>query len=651
MSAQGAPPEPELRGRAAVSAVVLAGGGGRRMQGADKGLITLAGLAGQRLIDQIVQSLARQCHTVLISANRNLDSYRSTGLAVIPDTFPERCGPLAGVASVLAHVQTPLLLCVPCDSPFVSNDLCRRLQEALCSSRQAAAVAHDGEKLQPAFCLLRADAGTSLKAYLERGGRKLDVWYEQLGYLSVDFSDHAEMFININRPEDKRRAEDWLAAQAGQSRAGQSRSGKSSADGQAPGAAAISPDAALDRILQGIQPLSGHRTTPLHEALGGVLAQDIESGMDVPPGRNAAMDGYALSGNDLPRAGSGCSLRLVGASLAGQPWSGVVKAGECVRITTGALMPEGADTVVIQERAERSGGRVTLRGQTRPGDNVREAGEDIRRGATVLCRGRRIGPAELGLLASLGMDAAPVCNKPRVAFLSTGNELYSLGETLAPGGIHDSNRHTLYGMLTALGVQLIDRGVVRDEREALRNTLHSLAGQADAVITTGGVSVGEADLVRAVVEELGEIQLWRVAMKPGRPLAFGHIRETHFFGLPGNPVSVMVGFYLFVQPALQKMMGLAQHPPLHVEAKCLSALKKRPGRAEYPRGILLRDPRQGLTVRKTGQQGSGILRSMSEANCLIVLPMDNTGVQAGETVRVWPFADGAQGAACLALRG
>lgn len=638
MKAQATPPEAGLRGRDAVSAVVLAGGDGRRMQGADKGLITLA---GQRLIDQIVQALAQQCHTVLISANRNLDSYRSTGLEVIPDTFPERRGPLAGVASVLPHVQTPLLLCVPCDSPFISNDLCRRLQTALCSAQRPIVVAHDGEKLQPAFCLLRVSVLPGLESYLDGGGRKLDAWYEQLGYLSVDFSDRPEMFININRPEDKQRAENWQAAQAR----------KLPDDRQACGADAISPDAALDRILQVVQPLSGHRTVSLREALGGVLAQDIESGMDVPPGRNAAMDGYALNSSDLPRTDGDRSLRLVGTSLAGKPWSGTVQAGECVHITTGALMPEGTDTVVIQEWAERSGSQVTLRGQTRPGDNVREAGEDIRCGATALCRGRRIGPAELGLLASLGMDTVPVCSKPRVAFLSTGDELYSVGETLAPGGLYDSNRYTLYGMLTALGVQLIDGGVVRDERESLRNALHSLAGQADAVITTGGVSAGEADLVKDIVEELGGIDLWRVAMKPGRPLAFGHIGPAHFFGLPGNPVSVMVSFYQFVQPALQKMMGLAQCSPFHLKAKCLSPLKKRPGRAEYPRGILLRDPRQGLTVRRTGQQGSGILRSMSEANCLIILPMDSTGVQAGETVLVWPFADGAQGPCGLALRG
>lgn len=393
---------------------------------------------------------------------------------------------------------------------------------------------------------------------------------------------------------------------------------------------------AQHRILDSVIPIDGHEQVALRSALGRVLATDIHSPVNVPQDANSAMDGYALAGGDLPADGTR-ELKIVGTAWAGRPYQSPLQSGECVRIFTGAILPVGADTVLVQERADRRDDTLIIDNNISSGDNVRAAGEDIQQGARVLAAGSRLQPAELGLLASVGLGEVTVCRSLRVAFFSTGDELRSIGEALEPGMIYDSNRYTLYGMLQRLGCDIIDMGVVADTPEATHAAFSTAAGCADVLITSGGVSVGEADYVKTTLEEFGDVGFWKVAMKPGRPLAFGRVKDTVFFGLPGNPVSVMVTFYQFVQPALRKLMGESVIAPITVKARCETRLKKRPGRFEFQRGILSQNDAGELIVHKTGAQGSGILTSMSHANCFILLPAEATTVEAGDTVDVQPF--------------
>ena len=393
---------------------------------------------------------------------------------------------------------------------------------------------------------------------------------------------------------------------------------------------------ALQRIGDAIQPLNGRETVALRAGLGRVLAEDIRSTMNVPAHTNSAMDGYAVSSSDFPVSGTR-ELHVVGTAWAGTPFSGAVKPGECARIMTGAMLPTGADTIVMQEQAERDGDIIRVGAGHKPGQHVRQAGEDLAVGEVALPAGVRIGPAQLGLLASLGIKVITAFQLPRVSVFTTGDELRSVGESLGPGEIYDSNRYTLYGMLARLGIEPMDLGIVRDRREDVEAAFLRAVAVADVVITSGGVSVGEADFVKETLEKLGEVNFWKIAMKPGRPLAFGKIKNTWFFGLPGNPVSVMATFYQLVQPALLRLMGLSKTSDILFKVPCASRLKKAPGRVEFQRGILERDATDQLTVRSTGEQGSGILSSMSEANCFIVLPMEADTVEAGTWVDVQLF--------------
>lgn len=398
----------------------------------------------------------------------------------------------------------------------------------------------------------------------------------------------------------------------------------------------ITPDAALENIFSSIKPINETETVPVRIALGRVLANDIYSDINVPSGRNSAMDGYAIKGSDIPEHKIK-KLNLIGTCLAGKPFKGSVSAGECVRIMTGAIMPEGTDTVIIQEHAIVTGDCINIGNDTKPGDNVREAGEDLAIGDLVLKKGMRLSPADIGLLASLGFSEVSVFKNIKVAFFSTGDELRSVGEELEDGAIYDSNRYTLFGMLTRLGVEVIDMGVVKDDKEQLERAFTEAAENADVLITSGGVSVGDADYIKEILEKKGKVQFWKVAMKPGRPLTFGNLDSTWFFGLPGNPVSVMVTFYQFVQPALKKLLGENVCSPILMKVPCVSKLRKRPGRVEYQRGVLEQDETGRLIVRKTGKQGSGILRSMADANCFIVLPLESKGVEPDEMVDVQLF--------------
>ena len=397
-------------------------------------------------------------------------------------------------------------------------------------------------------------------------------------------------------------------------------------------------DQAQALIKQTVRAVSGQERIAIRAALGRVLAQDVRSQFNVPSHTNSAMDGYALAGATLPPEGTR-TYEIVGTAWAGRPYTDDVGNGQCVRIMTGAAMPNGTDTVVLQEHTDVTGAQATIDARHQAGQNVRQAGEDIATGEIALKAGRRITAADLGLLASLGIVEVQVFRKLRVAFFSTGDELRSLGQNLDAGAIYDSNRYTLYGMLTQLGVETVDLGVVRDQRDDTFNAFAEAARCADVVISSGGVSVGEADFVKEALEKLGEIKFWKVATKPGRPLAFGQIQDAVLFGLPGNPVSVMVTFYLFVQPALRQMMGEKQVDPMTYKARCESKLRKRPGRTEYQRGVVSRDEQGDLVVHKTGMQGSGILTSMSLANCFIILPLEASTIQPGDTVTVLPFSE------------
>ncbi len=390
-----------------------------------------------------------------------------------------------------------------------------------------------------------------------------------------------------------------------------------------------------------VTPVQAVEMRPVRDALGRVLARNVVSAIDVPAHDNSAMDGYALRGSEL-RADAPTRLRLVGRGLAGRNFDATVPAGACVGVTTGAVMPPGLDTVVPQEFTQREGDEVLVPpGLLQPGDNRRRAGEDLARGEAALHAGRVLRPADLGLLASLGLAEVPVLRRLRVAFFSTGDELRSVGQPLDAGCVYDSNRYTVWGMLQRLGVETIDLGVVRDDPAALRETFTQAAACADAVITSGGVSVGEADHTKAVMAELGEVLFWRIAMRPGRPLAIGRFggadRQAILFGLPGNPVAVMVTFYAFVRDALLRMAGAAPQPLPLLRAASVAPLRKKPGRAEFQRGIVSRAANGRWQVAITGAQGSGILRSMSQANGMVLLHHEQGDVAAGEEVDVLPF--------------
>ena len=395
---------------------------------------------------------------------------------------------------------------------------------------------------------------------------------------------------------------------------------------------------ALARIIAEVEPVAGSETLAVRSALGRVLAEGVVSRINVPSHTNSAMDGYALNGAELSADGE-TRLEVIGTSAAGRPFAGEVGAGQCVRIMTGASMPSGSDTVVMQENVTRDGDTAIIGGGQKPGQHVRQAGEDIAAGNVALGAGTRLMPAQIGILASIGIGEVTVLRRPRVAFFSTGDELRSIGEALGEGQIYDSNRYTIYGMLSRLGVEVLDMGVIRDDRDAVEQAFAKAAEEADAIVTSGGVSVGDADYVAETLERAGTVGFWKVAMKPGRPLAFGRIGDALFFGLPGNPNSVMATFYQLVQPALQALAGMPDPaPPLTVSAISASSLRKKTGRREFQRGVLSRSGDGRLVVHKTGHQGSGVLSSMAAANCFIVLPEDAGPVAEGDEVTVQPFA-------------
>jgi molybdopterin molybdotransferase len=631
-----------------ISGLILAGGRGTRMGHVDKGLQPFR---GKPMAAHVLERLAPQVSALAINANQNLDTWREFGVPVWPDETPGFAGPLAGLETGMRHSATPYVLTAPCDSPFLPADLAERLFAALQRDGADLALATTEEpgmlrQPHPVFCLVKTELLPILSDYLAKGGRKMDGWYKDLKAVEVLFDD-PDAFRNINTrdelnqletddPSFPRTLEPHLAAQK-----------------TAPTLAQVSscitgydPDALPVRDAQRIirdfvAPISGTEQVALRSALGRILARDITSPFNVPAHDNSAMDGYALRGADLhPDAPT--TLRVIDTVYAGRPSSAIPAAGECVRIMTGGVMPAGCDSVVPQEfTTSASEDSITIApGTIRTGDNRRLAGEDLKAGSAALRKGKIIRPADLGLLASLAVAEVPVQRRLRVAFFSTGDELRSIGQPLDEGCVYDSNRYTIYGMLQRLGCDIIDMGIVRDDPQALEDALRTACENADAIVTSGGVSVGAADYTKQIMAKLGDVTFWKIGMRPGRPLAFGRISSNGhsacLFGLPGNPVAVMVSFYFFAREALLRMMG-ADAPLELVKARSAGAIRKKPGRTEYQRGILSRGDDGIPQVRITGSQGSGILRSMSEANCMVVLHDEQGSVAAGDMVDVLLF--------------
>jgi len=657
-----------------VTGLILAGGLARRMGNVDKGLELFR---GKRLVDHVYERLAPQVGGVIISANQNHDAYKTFGVRVVSDAIGNFAGPLAGLHAGLSVSRRPYLASVPCDSPFLPEDLVQRLMAQLEESGADLAVAKTGNQPYPVFCLVRRSVLEHLTNFLKGGGRKVDAWYASLHVVEVSFDDQVEAFCNINTREELAIFAGATTSAVAIAEAGAPGAGAAAAAaGHTPAVAgdalartgsrdalartgsrdalarvvsciddydpnALKVEKAREVIRSFLTPVSTNERVAVRAALGRVLGDDIVSTLDVPAHDNSAMDGYALRHADLNAAGD-TELRLAGSAFAGRQFAGKLGKRECVRIMTGAVMPHGADTVVIQEIVRAEGDKIRIPAGQKKGQNRRLAGEDLATGKPVLKAGHAVSPADLGLIASLGLAEVTVRRRLRVAFFSTGDELASVGSLLKPGEVYDSNRYTLYGMLSRLGCEVVDMGVVRDDPASLEHALRTAAADADAVITSGGVSVGEADFIRELLGKLGEVVFWKIAMKPGRPMAFGKITDAgktaHFFGLPGNPVAVMVTFYQFVREALLALSGRSGDFALPLlQVPCTAAIKKNPGRTEFQRGLLARDERGVWSVCPTGAQGSGVLRSMSEANCFIVLEHERGSVAPGEAVQVQLF--------------
>ena len=405
---------------------------------------------------------------------------------------------------------------------------------------------------------------------------------------------------------------------------------------------ALSVDKAQEFIQHLVTALSpiAKEELPLMQALGRIVAEDIVSPINVPAHDNSAMDGFAFDGAQL--SSSPLKLRVVGTALAGKAWQGSVLTGECVKVMTGAVMPLGLNTVIAQELTTiNTTGIETIveipAGLLQIGDNRRKAGEDLQRGLPALTAGSTLTPAALGLVASLGIVKVKVYRQLRVAYFSTGNEVLSLGDAMREGAVYDSNRYTVFGLLSRIGCEVIDMGVVRDDPALLEQAFSKASENADVIITSGGVSVGEADFTKAMMKKLGDVAFWKIAMRPGRPMAVGRLANCILFGLPGNPVAVMVTFLAFVKPALLQMMGGSPSTTPYLRAKSAVALRKKPGRTEYQRGFVRALPDGTLQVEAAGNQGSGVLRSMVEANGLIVLHHHQSNVAAGDEVDVMMF--------------
>jgi molybdopterin molybdotransferase len=406
-------------------------------------------------------------------------------------------------------------------------------------------------------------------------------------------------------------------------------------DSQSPNGSPLLPiKEAIDKMLAHVNQVNDMDNLPLMSALGRVLATDVISGIDVPPADNSAMDGYAMNHNELTNQNN---LKMVGSALAGLPYIEAVLPGQCVRIMTGAIIPKGTDAVIMQENTSPEGDNIVFKQIPEKGDSVRKAGEDIQRGQMVVAKGTQLKAAHLALIASVGVAQVTVVRKLTIALIATGDELTPPGQPLAQGAIYESNRFALNALLADFPVKVVDLGIIRDDKPSLRAAFLQADSECDLVISCGGVSVGDADYVKDILTELGNINFWKVAIKPGKPFAFGQLDHALFCGLPGNPVSSYVTFEQLVVPVLQKLSGQTYLPKAHFMAKAACLIKKRSGRADYQRGIFYRDQQGELWVKPNGKQGSGIMSSIANANCYMVLEKDTGDVQKGNSVYIQPF--------------
>lgn len=630
-----------------ISAIILSGGKATRMGGSDKGLMPLS---GRPMISYVIDRLQPQVDELLINANREQEKYAQFDLPILTDQHAGFIGPLAGFQLGLKHASHDYVLTVPCDAPLVDAELVATLYHALTNYNAEIAVAKSDGNTHPVFCLCKKSALTSLETFIEQGQRKVSLWQKSLAYIEVDMSEPnadgiTESFVNVNTTEDLALVAAQLESPASTGEAAcitqltqliESPDCESDYDPNS-----MSVDAAKAYILQFLTPLQDTETLTLTEGLGRVLAADILAPANVPNYDNSAMDGFAFHSSVLSH--EEIKLNIVGTVLAGNTEQLSINSGECIRIMTGGMMPTGADTVVMQERTSVSGETLLITDAPRPKANVRYAGEDLTEGQVVLARGNLLTPADIGLIASLGVAEITVYRQLKVAVFSTGDELVQLGKPLETGQVYDSNRYTIISMLKRLGVDVIDKGAIADDPELLEKTLLSAADEADAVITSGGVSVGQADYMKQLLTKHGKVLFWKLAMKPGRPLAYGKLitaehNSAHYFGLPGNPVAVMVTFYQFVREALQSLMGQTNMMTLPTfEVKCTSALKKMPGRTEFQRGILYQSEEGEWLVKSSGAQSSAMLSSMSKANCFIMLDEETANLSEGSMVKVQLF--------------
>lgn len=395
-------------------------------------------------------------------------------------------------------------------------------------------------------------------------------------------------------------------------------------------------DQAREKMLQSISPVTDTTEIATMQAYAYVMAENILSPVDVPNYKNSAMDGYAVKAADLPKENSK-TFKLVGTSWAGNPYAGVINHNECIRIMTGAKLPDDVDTVIMQEHITMQDDSISISSGHKAEQNVRCAGDDIQKGALVLSKGKLIGAAEMGLIASLGYAKVKVLRKLKVSFFSTGDELKGVGETLEDGQIFDSNRYTIFGMLQKLNVDINDMGVIPDDRDKIEAAFLEAAEKSDVIITSGGVSVGDADFVKETLEKLGQINFWKLAIKPGKPLAFGKVNNAIFIGLPGNPVSVMATYYQLGLPAIQHLSGNQNYTQVITKARVTEPFYKRPGRLDFQRGVFSYDENGELVVKGVGMQASHILSGMSLANCFAIIPAASGTVNVGEMLDIQPF--------------
>ncbi len=614
-----------------VTAIVLAGGQGKRLGGLDKGLQLLQ---GRPLVAYVLERLEKQVETILISANRNISRYQVYGYPVFPDSIAGYPGPLAGFLTGLQHCKTPYLATVPCDTPFIHKQLIRRLRTALETSASDIAVAmtedHGTSKMQPVFTLMKNHLGNQLKAYLENNGRKLDQWFATLKMIPVHFKEK-ESFANINTSEELFTCLKNLGGQSINTPTHPS---------AIPSLSLLSVEQAQKRILASLpDKVLEIEKISLWQANDRILAENLISSIDVPTFNSAAMDGIVFQATSLDLT-KDQTLKIVGHAYAGHAFTGIVATGECIQIMTGAVIPNGCDTVIQQENIRQlADGNIIVPANTAViGENIRTAGESLKKGAKILNIGTQLKPQHLGLLASAGIAEVSVYRKLSVAVFSTGDELCPIGSVLEAGKIYDSNRIILLNLLEQLGCHAIDMGIIEDSPEKLEQALKETAGKVDVILTSGGVSVGEADYTKQVMAKLGGIDFWSVKMRPGRPMAFGKIftgnRETLLFGLPGNPVAVMVSFLFIVKNALLVLMGTFPHQPQAITAISSTDIPKKAGRTEFQRGVISFQDGQ-LHVNITGDQGSGIIQSLTDANCIIYLSEEQGHIQKGENVSVF----------------